>query len=294
MRVAVDQTGRIDKLLARLVPGLGRAEVSRLCSEGKVVLVRGERRRRVRKAELTQPGDVIELERESAAAGADATVALDVLLETAEVVVIDKPAGLASAAIRGGELGTAASGLVARYPEMAGVGFSPREPGLCHRLDTATSGLLLAARTPEAFDELTAAIRASQLDKRYLLVCLRAPLSAEGEIDLALASAGARVVVSDEGRPARTRYRVLREHRGLALVEASAPRAQRHQIRVHFAAIGAPLAGDGQYGGDTSRLPHRHALHASRIAYAGGARVPAFDVSSPLPAELDALLATSA
>jgi 23S rRNA pseudouridine1911/1915/1917 synthase len=185
---------------------------------------------------------------------------------------------------------------------MASIGFSPREPGLCHRLDTDTSGLLLAARTASAFEAIVNGIKYGSLDKRYLLVCELvegAVLDDGGSIELPLAghpTDASRVVACREpqqverlrARPALTSYRILRRSGPRALVEASASKAFRHQIRAHFAAIGAPLVGDALYGA-ASELG-RHALHASRLAWSGESGVAAFDVTSPLPPELEQLL----
>src|SRR5262249_5589367 len=117
----------------------------------------------------------------------DAGVPLVIAFETERVVIVDKAPGVPSAPIAPGEKGTIANALVARYPEMAALGFSPREPGLCHRLDTGTSGLLLAARTAAAFTTLTSALKEGRLDKRYLLLVSAADLPESGTIDFPLA-----------------------------------------------------------------------------------------------------------
>jgi 23S rRNA pseudouridine1911/1915/1917 synthase len=191
---------------------------------------------------------------------------------------------------------------------MAGIGFSPREPGLCHRLDTGTSGLVLAARTAEAFDVLGRALKEGRLDKRYLVICEARDLPEAGTIDIPLAPhpkdrrrvyacIHPRDVARLGPRPASTSYQKLREHGPWALVEVKAPKAARHQIRAHFAAIEHPLAGDALYGGPP--LPGhaegadegaRHALHAHRIVWKGDATVPAFTIESPLPPDLAALV----
>jgi 23S rRNA pseudouridine1911/1915/1917 synthase len=229
---------------------------------------------------------------------------LTVLLETASLVVVDKPAGQPSAPLEPDEQGTLANALLGRYPEMATIGYSRREPGLCHRLDNDTSGLLVAARTPEAFATITQAIRAGELHKRYLLVCDGAGLAERGTIELPLAPhpRDARRVLAcshprDEARlrprPAVTAYKVLERAAGGALVEVRAACALRHQIRAHFAAIGHPIHGDRLYGSTVARELGRHALHASLVAWAGGSGVPEFRVRSALPPELRALLAPS-
>jgi 23S rRNA pseudouridine1911/1915/1917 synthase len=300
---------RLDHLLVARLEGASRASVKRLFADGSVRVIdtRGRSRRAV-KGERAVPGTVVEIEAASdpgarLEAAPDSMLPLEVVLERDDVVIVDKPAGVPSAPLRPGELGTVAGALVARYPEMREVGWSPREPGLCHRLDTHTSGLLLAARTAEAFEAMVAALRARQLDKRYLLVCEPAPMDDDGIVELPLATdpknrrrvracGHPQLAAQVAARPAETRYRVLRRTSDRALVEARVARGHRHQIRAHFASIGSPLLGDHLYGGVAVSGLERHALHASRILWRGSIEVAAFDVSSTLPAELTALVET--
>ncbi len=264
------------------------------------------RRVRVRKGERVAPGFVVELAVEEAAlderAVPDHALALDVVLERPELVVVDKPAGVASAPLIAGERGTVANALLARYPEMQAIGFSPREPGLCHRLDTGTSGLLIAARSTASFDRVVTHLRSGAMDKRYLLVCEESAgseLEEHGTIKLPLTAHPTdkrRVVVFEgdedsaaEGRPAETSYHVLERRGTRALVEACAHRAFRHQIRAHFAALRAPLVGDPLYGGPDEGLG-RYALHASHLSFAGDELVAQFSVDSPLPEALARLV----
>lgn len=309
-----DVGARLDKLIVQKVPGLGRAAAKRLFAEGRVRVLYGEGKgRKASKGDVARKGDVLELTLDGplsveggGGAVPDPDAPLAVVLETETVIVLDKPAGQPTAPLSPAERGTLANALIARYPDLAGVGFSPREPGLCHRLDTGTSGLVLAARTQDAFTALRAAIAEGRLDKRYQLLCASDDLPDAGTIEIPLAPhpkdqrrvypcIHPRDVARYSPRPASTSYRVL-ERKGLyALVEARATKASRHQIRAHFAAIGHPLAGDVLYGGeavlassDPASHP-RHALHASAITYGGCAKVPAFAAVSPLPADMAAL-----
>jgi 23S rRNA pseudouridine1911/1915/1917 synthase len=302
---------RLDKLLLDVMPDLGRAGAKRLFASGKVRIHEGggERGRKAVKGDVARSGDVLSVEIEPGAleGGAlpDPDAPLSVALETEDLLVLEKPAGQPTATIAPGERGTLANALVARYPELTGIGFSPREPGLCHRLDTETSGLVLAARSKEAFDILTRAIKEECLDKRYLLVCAAKDLPESGTIEIPLAPhprdqkrvypcVHPRDVERYAPRPARTVWKKLGEHEGLALVEARAGKASRHQIRAHFSAIGHPLVGDTLYGGQSVPGLGRHALHAHWIAWGGDARIPAFTVTSPLPEDIAGIVGQAA
>lgn len=299
-----DAGTRLDKLLCAKLPGIGRTAVKRLFVEGRVrVGDEGKSARRAAKGDVGSAGQFVEVDVDATdtAAVADPDAPLEVVLETPQVLVLDKPAGQPTAPLAPGERGALANALVARYPDVASCGFSPREPGLCHRLDTDTSGLVLAARSPEAFATLTEGLREGRLDKRYWLIVSADGLPEAGTIDVplaphpkdrrrVLACTHPRDVARYAPRPASTSWSRVREAGNLALVEARAPRALRHQIRAHFAAIGHPLVGDSLYGGDVGLGLTRHALHAFRIAWPGDAIVPAFTTTSPLPAELERLL----
>lgn len=293
---------RLDKAAAQLATGLSRARVKRAIEEGSV-LVNGRRRA---KGAVVQAGDVLTID-EGKIADPDAPAVptpdapLTVVLERADLLVVDKPAGQATAPLRPGETGTLANALVGRFPELAGIGYGPREPGILHRLDVGTSGLVLVARTAASFAELREALQSGRIEKRYELVCKSDGLPDEGSIEYPLtnhpkdqrrvyACVHPRDVIRYAPRPASTQYRVVERKEAWALVEAEAPKALRHQIRAHFAALGHPLAGDELYGGAPIRSLGRHALHASRVRYGGGACVDPFDVSSPLPAALANLM----
>jgi 23S rRNA pseudouridine1911/1915/1917 synthase len=296
---------RLDKVIAQLLPELSRARARRAIDLG-AVRVNG---RRLPKGGTVASGDLVRIDISQVAdtpAVPTPGAPLHVLLEMASVVVVDKPAGQPTAPLRPGETGTLVNALLGRYPELIPVdgvviGHSAREPGVIHRLDTETSGAVVVARTVSAFETLKAALREGQLGKRYLLVCASEGLPDEGTIEFPLANhpkdqrrvyacIHPRDVMRYEPRPAVTGYRVLKRAGNWALVEASASKALRHQIRAHFAAIEHPLAGDELYGGPVIRALGRHALHASHVAWAGGGGVEAFSVDVPLPKEMAALL----
>jgi 23S rRNA pseudouridine1911/1915/1917 synthase len=297
---------RLDKAIAQLLPELSRARVKRAIELG-LVRVNG---RRLPKGGTVANGDAVRIDVAQVAdapAVAVPDMPLRIVLETDQVVVVDKPANQPTAPLRPGETGTLVNAILGRYPELVPrdretfVGHSAREPGIIHRLDTETSGAVVIARTSGAFQTLKAALKEGRLDKRYLLVCAGEGLPDEGTIEFPLAShpkdqrrvqacVHPRDVSRYEPRPACTRYRVLERHGMWALVEATVGKALRHQIRAHFAAIGHPLAADELYGGPIIRALGRHALHAARVTYAGGGGIEPFDVNLPLPRDMATLL----
>jgi 23S rRNA pseudouridine1911/1915/1917 synthase len=289
---ARDAGARVEQVLMHALR-CTRGEARALCEQGRVTLDG----RRARKGDRAVAGAEISVSMPDAWLVAEPETALDVVLERPDLVVVSKPAGMPSAPLSPGEGGTLVNALIARYPEMCALGWSQREPGLVHRLDTHTSGLLLAARTPEAFQLLVAALRAGRLEKRYAAVVPSQGLADEGTIDAALhpdPSRSGRVSAKSDAegyrREARTSFRVLERGPRWALVEAHASRAFRHQVRVHLASIGHPICGDALYGGESDpRLGAHHALHASFI----GCEVPGllpFRVELPPPAVFFELL----
>jgi 23S rRNA pseudouridine1911/1915/1917 synthase len=228
---------------------------------------------------------------------------LNVRLESPDLVVVSKPAGQPTAPLNPGETGTLVGALLGRYPEMAGCGRSAREPGILHRLDNGTSGLLLAARNLAAFEAALAALRDGQWTKRYLLVCREKDLAPSGVIDIpiaphpkdsrrVLACAHPRDQARNNPRPATTSFKVIERIGDLALVEATTSKALRHQLRAHFSAIDHPIEGDVLYGGDTTRIG-RQALHAHHLSWKGSAPIAGFAVDDELPQDMRELLAAA-
>jgi 23S rRNA pseudouridine1911/1915/1917 synthase len=287
---------RLDRLIVAHAPGLGRKRAAALFASG-MVRVDGKR---VHKGALAHSGQRVSVElpeREHAVAEAD--VPLDILLERDDLVVVNKRAGQPSAALRTTDRGTITGALLARYPEMLGVGFGPREPGIIHRLDTQTSGALVAARSKATFLLLRSALETGKLDKRYLALVDSNAIGEHGIIDAPLGphpKSKRRVSIVEPSSPgahaARSIYRVLERSGGFALVEVTASRAYRHQVRVHLASHGCPIVGDLLYGGRDVGLGERHALHASYVA-CDVAGVPAFAVTAPLPEDMRELLRSS-
>lgn len=292
---------RLDQWLAHQV-GCSRAEARRLIDDG-AVRVSG---RPAKKGTLLLAGAEIELARlpptpEARRPTPEPALPLEVLFTDDALVALAKPAGAATHPLRPGERGTLAGALAARFPECAGASDDPREGGVAHRLDIDTSGVVLAARTRQAWQALRAAFAAGRIEKEYLALVTGAPPD-EGEVDAPLAHAGHRRKVtvvekwlnhsedwsnhSPRPRPALTRYRVLaRSAPGrpeVALVRAFTSTGRMHQVRAHLAHAGFPLVGDTLYGGPPAEPPG-HLLHAARIRFPHPVTGAPTTIDAPLP-----------
>jgi 23S rRNA pseudouridine1911/1915/1917 synthase len=282
---------RLDRFLCERSASLGRAAARRLIEAG---MVRVNDRKAAPGSRL-HAGDRIELRDvpASAAAVAEPSQPLVVAYEDAWLVAVDKPAGTPSHPLRPGELGTLASALVARYPEMAAVGYSPREPGLVHRLDTDTSGLILVARDRETFDALRAQLEQGAIDKRYVALCWGAP-AAPAVHEAWLSARGPKVTVRESAFASALRVQTeLLDARAIgpwSLVTLRVQHARRHQIRAHLALLAHPIAGDALYGGPALPGLGRHFLHASELCVRHPRTQAQLSIRAPLPAELQMAL----
>lgn len=291
-----DAGTRLDVVLARRVPGLSRRRAQEMLENGTIRL----NGRRARKGDRISSGDRITLVQAPVPSDfpalPDPSVPIRVLHEDEQVAVIDKPAGVPSHPLRPDEIGTAASFVVARWPETCFVGYRAREPGIVHRLDTGTSGVLVVAREEASFEALRQDLEADRIDKRYLAFVDGTSSLREGEvIDVPLANDPRdprRVVAVDlasDGRPARTEIVSLRRHPRALEVEVRAAHAFRHQVRAHLAHVGAPLLGDTLYGGPFVPGLSRHALHASSVSFVHPQTHRPLRVACSIPDDLAAL-----
>lgn len=229
--------------------------------------------------------------------GPDPDVAYTVVHEDAEVIVVDKPAGLVVHPGAGNPDGTLVNGLLARFPELADVGEVVR-PGVVHRLDAGSSGLLVVARTETARERLIAQFADHSAGRRYDAVVWRHPDAPHGIVDAPIGrdpSDPLKMAVVNDGRPARTEYRVVERFdvpAELARLSCTLETGRTHQIRVHLAAVGHPLVGDTVYG---ERRPvlglTRPFLHAAELSFVHPATGERVTFTSDLPADLRDFLA---
>ena len=285
--VAHSEAGeRLDRYLRRHVGHLSRTALSQAIGNMSV-LVNG---RRATKGQLLRTGDRIRIEvrDRGPGPGVDAALPLRILYEDADVVAIDKPAGIPSHALRPGEVGTVVSALLNRYPDMAGVGYRPLEPGILHRLDTETSGVLVAARNPTSFQALRLSQRRGEMPKRYVALCW-------GHLDPGRKTAYLRAnqrrvrvepAAFSGARPIETEVIAAAVRGGLCLVTIQLASAARHQVRAHLAALGHPIVADALYGGASAAGLTRHFLHASDVAIRHPAHGQLLEFHADLPDDL--------
>lgn len=283
---------RLDAYLTRYLREHSRSEWQRLVGSGSVTLNEGQAKAATRLAD----GDRIEVRPVASHAllEADPTVELDVLFEDRAVVVINKPAGLVVHPAPGHETGTLVHGLLARFPELRDPTGAMR-PGIVHRLDKDTSGLMVVGKTVEAVAFLQREMQLGRVEKRYRLLVAGAIQEAEGVIDAPIARdrfQRQKMAVRADGRSARTEFRLLERLPGYTYVEARLASGRTHQLRVHFAYIGHPVVGDRTYG--SGRPPgglSRQFVHSRELAVTSPATGQRQTFVAEVPEDLEVALA---
>jgi 23S rRNA pseudouridine1911/1915/1917 synthase len=304
--VAQGEAGRADKIVAARFPGVGRRRLAELFARG-AVRVNG---RVARKGDKIAAGAEIALSETPEADFAPAPgpdIELDLLHVDDDLVVANKPAGMPSHPLRAHEYRTLASALVARFPDCAeasanagadadDAGSHRREAGLVHRLDTGTSGAIMAARHFRAWRAMRAAFGRGEVEKRYLALVQSADI-ADGECAAPLVHRGNRMIVADQDAPdtalpAITRWRVIARLDGFALLECTTRTGRMHQVRVHLAHAGAPIVGDALYGGPVppAAMEPGHFLHASALGFSHPMTGAPMRIAAPLPRDRQAVL----
>ncbi|MET0160202.1 MAG: RluA family pseudouridine synthase [Acidimicrobiales bacterium] len=228
---------------------------------------------------------------------ADAGVVVSLVHADDHLYVVDKPAGLVVHPGSGTDEPTLVHGLLALDPGLVGVGPDPTRPGIVHRLDRGTSGLLVVARTEEAHERLSAMIAAHDIEREYAALVAGTVPEATGRIEAAIGRDPQRPTlqaVTPDGRPAATDYEVedrYADPEPATLLAVRLETGRTHQIRVHFSAIGHPVIGDRAYG-DRSGLPLDHPfLHSRRLAFTHPVTGEWCEFTAALPEDLEAVLA---
>lgn len=287
---------RLDRVVALIADvsrsvAAGLVESGAVAVDGDVVLVGRSRVGLGSTISIDTAGIVAEL-----APQADPTVQFSVIYEDADLIIVDKPAGLVVHPGAGTPDGTLVNGLLAQYPELAGVG-EPERPGIVHRLDAGSSGLLAVARSTDALAALMAQFADHSAQRRYRALVWGHPAAVHGLIDAPIGRSPRdplKMAVTVDGRPSRTGYRVITtfsEPDQTALLQCHLETGRTHQIRVHLASIGHPLVGDRVYGDRASALD-RPFLHAAELEVRHPRTAEALHFESDLPADLVSYLAS--
>jgi 23S rRNA pseudouridine1911/1915/1917 synthase len=228
-------------------------------------------------------------------------VRFEVVYADDAVAVVDKPAGLVVHPGAGHDGGTLVGGLLARFPDLADLVASgvcpPDRPGIVHRLDKGTSGLLVVARTEEAYRALVDQLATRTMERRYLALVVGNVAGDRGEVEAPIGRSSrtpTKMAVTAGGKPARTAYTVLERRSGerpTTLIELALQSGRTHQIRVHMAAIGHPVVGDARYGVADKRLGSgRFFLHAFKLGFIHPLTGERIEFTSPLSEDLQAYL----
>jgi 23S rRNA pseudouridine1911/1915/1917 synthase len=306
------QTGkRIDKFLASSFAKASadkeefflysRGEIIKNIKEGNV-LVSGKK---IKPSYILKESDVVELVFESVSKKIipNKNIRLKIIYQDKNIIAIDKPAGLKVHPVSLKEKNTLVNGLLARFPEVENVNDNSKgsslRPGIVHRLDQDTSGVMVVARNQESFDEFKKLFQNREITKKYTALVLGKLKNKKGVIEKPIAKASsykkqiiANLKTKTKIRPAVTEYKVIKEFSDFSLIEAMPKTGRTHQIRVHMFSIGNPVAGDKKYtlqNRPKADLPDRQLLHAKELRFELFGKKYAF--SAPMPDDFRAFLA---
>ncbi|MGH7476853.1 MAG: RluA family pseudouridine synthase [Longimicrobiales bacterium] len=304
IQLEVEQGGeRIDRYIASRVPELSRSRIAQLLDAG-LVRVGG---RVPKKSEPAQAGTVIEIDVPPPTPSylLAEPLPLAIRYEDADLLVVDKPAGLVVHPAPGHRSGTLVNALLHHITDLSGIGGVTR-PGIVHRLDKDTSGLMLVAKHDQAHRRLAASLKRREIARTYLAACWGHLAQERHTVDAPIGRARSdrkRMAALASGRPAVTHFERLERWRAADFVRARLETGRTHQIRVHLAAIGHPVIGDRSYGGGgarrisggdqrwarelESRVP-RQFLHAHRLRFLHPLTGETLSFDSPLPEDLAA------
>jgi 23S rRNA pseudouridine1911/1915/1917 synthase len=297
-----DEAGgwRLDRALAEAVPTMSRERLKALLSSGAVTDEGGALARDPSRKAIAGSVFTIAVPLPTPAHNEAQDIALNVVFEDDHLIVIDKQAGLVVHPAAGNFDGTLVNALLHHCAgRLSGIGGVAR-PGIVHRIDKDTSGLMVAAKTDRAHEGLAKQFHDHSIDRRYKAIVTGRPLPSEGTIDAPLARSPAnrkKIAIVANGKRAVTHYRTLERLKEAALVECRLETGRTHQVRVHMASIGNPLLGDPVYGRTKpvhrSILEtldfHRQALHAARLGFIHPVESIALAFDSEMPADMQEL-----
>ncbi len=288
------ESARLDKILVSWLPDQSRSRLQNLIRGGYVRVNSIP----VQKAgHSLQPGDQVQIELPPVEPGAltAEVIPLDILFENSDLLVINKPAGMVVHPAAGHASGTLAHAVLGHAVDLQGIGGEQR-PGIVHRLDKDTSGIILVAKNDRAHRWLQEQFKQRKVKKVYLALTDGHPPTPQGRIEAPIARDPAHrkkmtVVPPGRGRDAVTEYRVIEHFNEHDLIEAAPLTGRTHQIRLHLAFIGCPVVGDTVYGRRKASLPlDRHFLHAARLTIQLPGQQQPCTFEADLPRELAAVL----
>ena len=289
-----DTPNRLDKFLSAQILDFSRSRLQNLIKkghvmvDGEIVHKTGTALERGMVVEISiPPTQKLDLVPEP--------IPLNIIFENQDLVVIDKPAGMVVHPSAGHADGTLVHAALAHAPELQGVG-GVRRPGIVHRLDRDTSGLIVIAKNDRAHHWLQDQFKDRQVEKVYLALVDGAPPTPQGRIEAAIGRDHANrkkmmIAPGHKGRQATSEYKTIERFAQHTLLEVHPLTGRTHQIRVHLAFIGCPIAGDRVYGRRNASIPSdRHFLHAQRLSFILPGEATPRQFEAPLPVELEDLL----
>lgn len=291
---------RLDRALADAVPTLSRERLKALISSGKVTAEDGTAVRDPAKKAVGGQSFSISVPAPTPAHNVPQDIALEIVFEDEHLLIIDKPAGLVVHPAAGNPDGTLVNALLHHCAgRLSGIGGVAR-PGIVHRIDKDTSGLMVVAKTDRAHEGLAKQFAVHSIDRRYKAIVAGRPSPPSGSIDAPLARSPAnrkKVAIVGSGKRAVTHYRTIQPLREASFVECRLETGRTHQVRVHMTSIGNPLLGDPVYG--RTKAAHRQlletlrfkrqALHAAHLGFIHPIKSTALSFESELPADMQEL-----
>ena len=292
---------RLDRFLTGQIPDFSRSQIQRLIESGHVA---HSRYAKVKANSDIREGDVISVEMPDvqASSAQPEDLPLDILFNDPDLVVVNKPAGMVVHPAAGNPTGTLVNALLHHVKDLSGIGGEAR-PGIVHRLDKGTSGVMVIAKHDEAHKELARQFHDREVEKEYVALVwglvqqrkrINAAIGRDPKNRVKMSTRAGRA------RSAVTRVTWSRDLKGVTLLRVAIATGRTHQIRVHLSAIGHPIVGDALYGGVHRRVPHplravtkltRPFLHAERLAFTHPRTKERLEFTVPLPADLEAVVA---